>query len=525
MIVMTIICAVTFLIYFAVKLKTGFHMLQQESYFNSHYLEWTVKNLSKNVSVCDLMPAIVFLCALALTKSSFVSAIIYSVINIFCAWFCISRKPAAKKPLVVTARVKRLIATASILILAIIAVLGLVYKTNIYPLLVIFAFLNLLSFLYVALVNIINRPMEIYINHWFVNDAKKKISGMSNLKVIGITGSYGKTSSKFILTAILSEKYHTLCTPESYNTTMGVVRTIREKLTPSYEIFVCEMGAKYVGDIKEICDIVHPHFGIITSIGPQHLETFGTVDNIIKTKLELADAVENKGNLVLNGGSQLIAENAALGAVYYSCDKTDKSVFWTEDVSYGPDGAKFTLCGKDISPVKLETKLLGKHNIENIVGAAAMAIRLGVSEKDIAFAIKKLKPVEHRLEMKKNGNLTIIDDAFNSNTAGAKSALEVLSSFSDGRMLITPGMVELGDKEYEYNFEFGRQAASSCDYIILVGEKQTLPIKKGLEDKKFDENKLYVAKDLNDALAKMREITVAGKWTVLLENDLPDLYL
>ncbi|MBR2878735.1 MAG: hypothetical protein IKB92_06520 [Clostridia bacterium] len=234
MIVMTVICAVTFLVYFAAKLKTGLHMLQQESYFNSHYLEWTVKNLSKNVSVCDLMPVIVFLCALALTKSSFVSAIIYAVINVFCAWFCISRKPAAKKPLVVTARVKRLIATASVLILAIIAVLVLVYKTNIYPMLACFALLNLLSFIYVAAVNIINRPMELYINHWFVNDAKKKISGMPNLKVIGITGSYGKTSSKFILTSILSEKYHTLCTPESYNTTMGVVRTIRENLTPAY---------------------------------------------------------------------------------------------------------------------------------------------------------------------------------------------------------------------------------------------------------------------------------------------------
>ena len=144
--------------------------------------------------------------------------------------------------------------------------------------------LSIFSYRVVSLVNIVNSPIEKWIQKGFYNKAKRKLEEMPNLKVIGITGSYGKTSTKYIVSTILSQKYNVLMTPESFNTTMGVVRTINEKLNSMHNLFVCEMGAKQVGDIKEICDLVKPDYGILTAIGPQHLETFKTIDNVKKNQ-------------------------------------------------------------------------------------------------------------------------------------------------------------------------------------------------------------------------------------------------
>ncbi len=519
-----ITAVVSCLLYLFIKLKTGFHMLQQESYLNKEYFKWVKKNISKNIGGGDILPPAIGLFVGLLNVSAGFAA--WAVLNVAVFAFKLKTTPKAKKPLVVTARVKRLIVTATVLSLAAAAGLYILVKINILFAAAVAIIFNCLTCLYTALINIINRPVEKAVNKWYYNDAKKIVTSIHGLKVIGITGSYGKTSMKFILTKILSEKYHTLMTPESYNTTMGVIKTVRTSLTPAHEIFVCEMGAKYVNDIKEICDLVNPDYAIITSIGPQHLETFGGIENIIKTKLELTDAIADKSDAVVNISSPLVAENKPEEAVTYSFSKEEGGKYYAENVSYGPGGAEFMLCGEDIEPFRIETKLLGKHNIINVIGAATMALKLGVTPQQIVYALHRLMPVPHRLELKRrSGGITIIDDAFNSNKEGAKSAVEVLGSFEKGgRMLITPGMVELGDKEYEYNYEFGKEAAKHCDYVILVGEKQAVPIKEGIMETGFDENCLYIAKDLNDALAKMRAVAQSG-WTVLFENDLPDLYL
>lgn len=521
MIFFKIAAAAAALIYFAVKVKFGFHMLQQESYLNTGYLKWVSKNLQKNIWAADVLPPL----AGGLISLMFPSAglAVWAAAGILAAVIRIKAAPKAKKPLVVTARVKRLIVTAAVFGVLLGAAL---YFSSIILSAAAAAAVNVCSFIFVAFVNIVNRPLELGINRWYCSDAKKMIEQAPNLTVVGITGSYGKTSSKFILSKILSEKYSVLMTPESYNTTMGVVRTVREHLKRTHEIFVCEMGAKYVNDIKEICDITNPEYGIITSIGPQHLETFKSMDNIVKTKLELFDALKKPENAVMNVSSEPVKKNLPERATAYSLEKEDGGEYYAENISYGCSGAKFTMCGKEIKPFELETKLLGKHNILNIVGAATMALKLGVSPREIAAAVKRLEPVEHRLQLKRGvGGISVIDDAFNSNVEGAKSAVEVLGSFPEGgRMLITPGMIELGEKEFEYNFEFGRHAAKYCDYIILVGDKQTKPIKQGIEKEGFDISKLYVAADLNDALAKMNTIACEG-WTVLFENDLPDLYV
>ena len=499
------------------RVKGGLHMLQQNSYFSGHYLNWVWGNLDKNYKLAELLPVIVFAVLdrfLPLVAAAGITALIYILL------FMTRPKEKAKKPLVVTARVKRLIVTVSILE---IGEAALFWRLSQESVAIVLLLLNLLVPFSVALANLINRPVEKGIGRWYYSDAKKVIASMPNLTVVGITGSYGKTSAKFILTRILSEKYHVLMTPESYNTTMGVVKTIRNMLSPSHEVFVCEMGAKYVGDIKEITDLVAPKYGLITSIGPQHLETFRTIERIVDTKYELMEALPDKKNGVLNVSSPLILENDRYPqAVGYGFESSQRTDYWAENISFGPFGSKFTVKGKDGLSLELETKLLGKHNIVNIVGAVAMAVKLGVEPEKIAYAVRRLEAVPHRLQLRRQGGITIIDDAFNSNVEGAASALEVLGSFEKGgRILITPGMIELGEKQYEYNYEFGKKAAQHCDVIILVGEKQTLPIQEGVKSMGFEA--LHVAKDLGEALGIMRSLAGPGS-VVLLENDLPDLF-
>ena len=512
-----IIAVLSCIIYLLPKLRLGVHMLQQEFYLNANYFNWVKKHPGKNFLAGDiLIPAFALICTVFI--SDWAGFAVWSVLNILSFVRLCKNKTKAKKPLVFTARVKRLTVTGAILLV----VWGMViYVSPLWILLQLIA--NLASFVFVLLANFINKPVEKAVAGRYIRDAKKIIAKNSGLKIIGVTGSYGKTSSKYILTEILSRKFTTLMTPESYNTTMGVVRTVREKLKPVHEIFVCEMGAQNTGEIKEICDIVSPDYGIITSIGPQHLETFKTIENIVKTKFELYDALKNKENSVVNLSSELVKQNKPAQATGYSLTASGGGQYYADDINYGPSGASFNICGEGIEPFRVESKLLGKHNILNIVGAAALAFKLGMTADEIATAVKRIKPVPHRLQpIKQAGGILVIDDAFNSNLEGAKSAVEVLGSFEKGkRMLITPGMVELGEKEYEFNKIFGQHAGNNCDYIILVGKKQTEAIKDGLGN--FPEEKLFIAADLTEALSQMRSIAGEG-WTVLFENDLPDLY-
>ena len=326
---------------------------------------------------------------------------------------------------------------------------------------------------------------------------------------------------------MLEEKYYTLMPPGSYNTPMGITRVVREQLKPIHQVFVAEMGAKQPGDIEELCELVAPKYGMITALGECHLESFGSFENIINTKFELMDALPEDGIAVLNFDDPAIRANAhrvKCPVISYGVNGDDLD-FWAEDIRYLDRGMEFTLRSKDGAAEELRTRLLGVHNVLNIVGAAAMARQLGVSYKQIRRAVSALAPVEHRLELKTTANgLHIIDDAFNSNPVGAAAAMEVLSKIEGGKkFLITPGMVELGEKEYEENKKFGAEAAAACDYIALVGEKQTQPIKEGILEAGFPEDHLFVAANLNDANTYVYGKMEKGDY-VLYENDLPDTY-
>ena len=531
---------------FWLALRYNMHMFQLNTYMNNEQNEWLRRN-------SHLQWILNFAVALGLIRIGggviikqpwfgiMMDILIWLTLIVIILVYRLMKEMNSKKPLKFTPRVKRMIATDIVLCLLVllipdilIASMGGLKAAAIleFPLSGFAAFVTGMQLHFNKWANTINRPIEKGVNNHYINDAKRILRENPDLIIIGVTGSYGKTSVKFYLETLLRQKYRVLVTPESYNTPMGIVITIRKFLKPTHEIFVCEMGARYVGEIKEDCDLVHPHHGLITSIGPQHLDTFGSLENIQKTKFELADAVPDGGMLFLNGDNEYITEELQRrkgsrplydDPVIYHSENTG-SGYYASDVVVTNHGTDFTVNAPDGESERFSMKLVGGHNVINVVGAIAVAHKLGISLAELRIPVRRIKSVPHRMEMKNHGDVTIIDDAFNSNPIGSKTAVETLALMDGMRILITPGMVELGEDEAEYNRKFGTYAADCCDRIFLVGRKHTEPIKEGILSKGFPEKNLEVFDKVEDAISRAYAVKTDQHKYILLENDLPDNY-
>ena len=507
------------LYYTARKLRFDLHMAQQNGYFVSRYLRWLGR------SPFNALPPQVILPAFALLAGPYVHyawAVFLLILNLT------RRERPQKKVLVMTARAKRLYGVSLALTAPLLIATALTGPEPVYILLL--SLLTLLSPLLLIVANLLLKPVERAISNWYLNDAKRVIRANAGLQVIGITGSYGKTSTKFMLGELLGRHFTTLITPESFNTPMGVTITARNQLKPIHQLFVAEMGAKKRGDIKELCDLAGPRIGVLTAIGPQHLETFGSLEMVKNTKAELIESLPADGLAVLNWDDEnvrAVAGRTRARTVRYGLHP--EADYRAENVETTPAGTRFTL----VSPkgeAMVESRLLGAHNVANLLAALAVALELGVEPAAAARSAKGIKPVPHRLQLIKGaGGVTIIDDAFNANPTGAMGALDVLQSMSGGsmsggrRILITPGMIELGAEQESANRTFGEYAARCADYIILVGPKQTQPIQQGLKAAGWPDDKLYVARNLDDARAHIEPTLRAGD-VLLYENDLPDTF-
>ena len=421
------------------------------------------------------------------------------------------------------------------------------------------------------LANAVNQPIEKAISRWYYNDAKRMLRAHKGLIVIGVTGSYGKTSTKNFLYRILSQKYNTLVTPGNFNTTLGVVRTIREQLQPHHQVFIVEMGAKQPGDIREICDLVQPTIGLVASVGPMHLETFGSFENIQKTKFELVRALPASGFAAINTNSPGIASYADIPThcrvLRYGVRSGD---FRAQNLSYSMQGSAFNLsyeafpalagasgasmagepgaptvgtdsgaAGADSGVVNagpagmtMTTHLLGESNIQNIVGACAIASYLGVTPLQQKRAIAQLQQVENRLFVSRQGAVTVINDAYNSNPEGAAMALDVLRDIRGGRkILITPGFVELGSRQASACRELGYKAASCADILIVVNQLNREAIVAGARQAiaeantsvRLTEENIHCMDDLALVFEALPSLLTPGD-VVLYENDLPDTF-
>jgi len=524
-------------IYAMSKIHFDLHMFQQNSYRNNRYFRWLKGSHNRFIKGNDnltMTSCLLYIGSTYLTGALQVSLGLLSVALLLLSLsghrLLVSVREVKKK-LVYTPRVKRLLITTDALIalvsislyyfdLTFITVMGIYIMTT-------------FSFVIVMLAKIINTPLESGINKWYYNDAKRILKENPNRIVIGITGSYGKTSTKNVIAQALSRDFNVLATPASYNTLMGVIRTIREQLKPTHQVFIVEMGARQSGDIKEICDLVVPDFGIITSIGPQHLETFKSIENIIRTKGELFEGIKPGGKAFVNLADDRIKtlpkrndiEYIGFGENVHSDSDVSKA-YLSKNLNLSGHGTGFDLNFPSGITLCVNTKLLGAHNVGNVLCALSVANELGSDMLRIMSSLSDIQPTEHRLSLKRGGKgQIIIDDAFNSNPIGSKNALEVLKSMDGNKkFIITPGMVELGDQQDELNKQFGKYIAEACDYVVLVGKNQTKPIQEGLREVGYKDSQIHIADTFLNGYAHM-ELLMQHDDVMLIENDLPDSFI
>ena len=507
-----VIMAVLFL-YSMLKMRRSLHMLQQNLYNeNNRYLKWINKNKKEIYKNLDMF-GMLFVFCFAWGFNTYVAYYFFAIIILLylvCTYFFIKdrKNDQNKKPLVVTARIKRLIVTTMILYL-IPCICGFFIKTNLNDFLFILSIMVVFNYYVVFIAKIINTPIEALVFKYYESKAKAKLASMPNLKVIGITGSYGKTSSKNILAEVLNVKFNTLPTPKSLNTFNGLMITINNKLNKFDDCFIAEMGAYVKGEINGLCELVNPKYGIITSIGTAHLATFGSEKAIQEAKMELIEYLPQNGVGVLNRDdekqkSYVIKKKDHCKILWIGIDTKDDVDVRATNIKCNNEGTSFDCIFKgDKKKYEFHTRLLGKHNVYNVIASLALGYEFGISIEKLQQAVKKIKATEHRLQIKHFPNFYQIDDAYNSNPVGARGAVEVLGMMDGMKVVVTPGMIELGDKEYELNMKFGEYISEVCDEVILVGEAQTKPIYDGLMNKKYNKKHIHIINDVKVILMKI----------------------
>ncbi len=517
------------------RLRYFLHLFQLEGYKPNQYLHWLgghlghVVRLSHKIAVAVLIlaaggffyldPFWTALVALPAWAITFASSRLY-------------RSHKAKKPLAYTNRLKRLLGTAVVLTLIPLA-LGIIIGLQ-QDSLVGFWFYLLGFFvadfgapLWVLLARYLMEPLEATFRRGFKQQARQHLRQRPDLTLIGITGSYGKTSTKFIVAEILSQRFNVLASPGSYNTPMGLCLVVNNKLKPEHQMLVLEMGMRYRGDIQELCELAPPDLAIVTSVGVAHLETMGSLDNIAREKGDLLEYMKPGGVAVLNIDDERVAAMAdrAPGKVWrVSVEGHAEADISARNIRYDAEGASFTVRDDTGTEAVFKTRLLGKHNVLNILLGVAVGREMGLRLRQIAHAVARTEPVEHRLQLRRQGMVTIIDDAFNANPVGARNAVEILGHFDTGRrVIVTPGMIELGERQEEENRVFGTHIARHADLAVLVGPQQTRPIQEGLQAEQFPEDQTKVFASLFEAQDFLKTYLRPGD-VVLYENDLPDQY-
>ena len=518
------------------RLRYFLHVFQLEGYKPNQFMSWLrahprhVFRLSHGLALVVLA-----LAAAGFFVAGWPRTTATVVLPLWAVTFASSRlyrSDQEKKPLAYTNRLKRLLGVAALLaVLPVVigALVGLGWEgpAGFWPFLVGFLVADFGAPLWVLLAAFALEPLEAYFRRGFKRQARRHLRQRPDLQVIGITGSYGKTSTKFIIQEILKQRFHVLATPGSYNTPMGLCLVVNQKLRPEHQVLVLEYGMRYRGDIQELCALARPGLAVVTSVGPAHLETMGTLDNIAREKGDLVEYMKPGGPVVLNVDDERVAAMAerASGKIWrVSVEGHPEADVVAQDINYGPEGARFTVRDETGAEAEFQTKLLGRHNVLNILLGVAVGREMGLRLRQIAHAVRRLEPVEHRLQLRQDGPVTIIDDAFNANPVGARNAVEILGQFGSGRrVVVTPGMIELGERQHAENRTFGEHIARNADLAVLIGAQQTAPIQEGLRAQNFPEDHTKIFNSLFDAQAFLKSYLRPGD-VVLYENDLPDQY-
>lgn len=520
---------------------------QIEEYMSGRYLRWLFaqrKRWLPNRPVMAWVGGVILSFVMSEAPGSLLITIISAITGLIAVWP--PDEGEIKKQFRATARAKRLLGAA--FVTAVLALGALLFAINRLPLpempeitIGVAAFAGLVLFLaaplWLIVGNLLMTPVEAFFRRRFIARARG-VLGDIQPTVIGVTGSYGKTTTKTFLAHILNGRYKTYPTPKSYNTLMGVCIAINNDLVGdhSIEYFICEMGAYIPGEIQRIAELTQPHMGIVIEVGPQHLERFGTLEQVATAKYEIIKALPADGVGIFNWDNPHVRQMYERGypqtriAVSREANPAnnlaDGPRFIASEISESLNGLRFTVTDKEsgVSEV-FETSLLGEHNVTNMLLATAASVHEGMPLRDVARRVSGLQPAESRLVRQATAEgITIINDAYSANPAGVVSALKVLSMHEGGkRLLITPGMVELGELMEPENRKLGEIAAQHATDVILVGATQTAPVKAGLESAGFPAERLQVVDTLGEAIGWYKANLRAGD-TVLFLNDLPDTY-
>lgn len=344
---------------------------------------------------------------------------------------------------------------------------------------------------------------------------------------VGITGSFGKTSTKSILGQVMNVALGSTFWPsKSVNTLMGITREIRTRLTQGHRFAVIEMGAYYRGSIKKLTELTPPDAAIVTAVGTMHLERFGSAENVFLAKSELPAAVPAEGLLVCNGdnpGARRMAKEQPKATTFlYGMDLGPGDLdCYATDVAFSPKGSEFTIHWKGAA-YRAHSPLLGRPAISNMLAAFTMACALGAQPRLVIAALANLEPVDNRLVLKKRGGVSFLQDAYNSNPTGFRAALEVLASYpAKRRILMTPGMIELGETQAQENRAVAAEAAKVCDFVIVVAETNRASFEAGLAQGGLSNEKWEAIGTRTAAFEKLESMLQDGD-VVLIENDLPD---
>jgi len=395
-------------------------------------------------------------------------------------------------------------------------------------------FLDILLPFFISAVVLIFQPWASFLRNRIIKKAKKKREKFKNLIVIGVTGSYGKTSTKEFLATILAERFNVLKTKEHQNSEVGISQCILEDLTPETEIFVCEMGAYNKGGIKLLCDITQPQIGILTGINEQHMAIFGSQENIIKTKFELIESLPAEGKAIFNADNQLILSNTKSqgGKIKVKsqifCSIKEKMDFWAEEIKAEKEFISFKLFSRDGQNANLRLNLIGIQNIENILLAVACAKELGLTFEEISLACQKIRPAQSGIQLKKDKRgLNIIFSNYSANPDGVISHLEYLESWEEifqqtqsKKVIVMPCLIELGQASNEIHKRIGQKIGQVCDLAIITSQDKFREIKAGAEEKGMKpENIFFLEKPEN--IIKKIESFCQKEDILLLEGRLP----
>lgn len=368
------------------------------------------------------------------------------------------------------------------------------------------------------------KPLEEAIRNSYAKEAKAMLKDRDHLIKVGITGSYGKTSVKNILYSLLSTRYYTFMTPHSYNNLMGLTISIRKLLKPIHEVFIAEMGADHVGEITLLAHFIEPTVGIVSAVGPQHLETFGSQENILLEKMQMIECLPQDGVGIINYDNEWIRSYPITNSckiMRYGIHEKDVDVF-ADHIQYSPQGTTFQVHYQN-REFTVSTCLLGEHNVCNILAAICAAKALQISDADIQRALKQQRFVEHRLEVRKTTTYTILDDAYNANPQGANYALDVLSQMPGVRYIMTPGFLDLGDEKQSAHHQLAKKIVECADVAILIGQTQTQDILEALLQEGYDASQIHVLASVQEGFALLSTLADQED-TVLIENDLPDAF-